>query len=113
MSIAEGFVGDIALPNVRYELEYELQSRRDKEEKLATKTGQVLMDWQIDGDQAAAEKEADQPTVFGNASTTPSPHRRHQSVHRQTNETAVSDGDQVKSVSRQRQTSRKTTSITE
>lgn len=72
----EGFVGDIALPNVRYELEHELQSRRDREEKLATKTGQVLIDWQMDGDQALAEKEAERPS---NGSTTPQPHRHHQS----------------------------------
>lgn len=97
----EGFVGDIALPNVRYELEYELQSRRDKEEKLAAKTAQVLIDWQMDGDQAAAEKEADRPS-FGNASITSQPHRRHQSGHMQT-ETSTSD----------RKQSRKSTSITE
>ena len=61
---------------MRYELEYELQSRRDKEQKLATKTDQVLIDWQIDGDQAEAEKEADRPT-FLNGSSTHQTHRRH------------------------------------
>ena len=30
----EGFIGDIALPNVRNEIEYELQMRRDEEQLL-------------------------------------------------------------------------------
>lgn len=55
----EGFVGDIALPNVRYELEYELQSRRDEQKQLTAKTGQLLTDWRVDGQQAEAENRAD------------------------------------------------------
>lgn len=106
---AEGFVGDIALPNVRYELEYELQSRRDKE--LASKTGQVLIDWEIDGDQAEAEKEADRPTAFINGSSTLQPHRLHHSAQLQSDETS-NDGQQARPGGRQRQ-GRKQASITE
>ena len=81
---AEGFVGDIAVsPNVRYELEYELQSRRDREKKLAAKTSQVLIDWEIDGDQAEAEKEADRPAALLNDS---SALRLHHSTHLQAND---------------------------
>ncbi len=71
-------VSDLDMPNVRYELEYEQQSRRDKE--LASKTGQVLIDWETDSDQAEAEKEADRgQQLFSTAgSSTLQPHRLHQ-----------------------------------
>lgn len=107
---AEGFVGDVALPNVRYELEYELQSRRDREQKLAVKTGQVLIDWEIDGNQAEAEKEADRFASF-NGSSALQQQRLHHSAHLQTDEIS-DDGQQLKPGGRQRQ-GRKHTSITE
>lgn len=105
---------------MRYELEHELQSRRDREEKLATKTGQVLIDWQMDGDQALAEKEAERPfnnasTTSTTASTTTQAHRHHQSSHVRATETKTDDSqlDQP-SVSQQYQPSRKKpASITE
>jgi hypothetical protein len=100
------------LPNVRYELEYELQSRRDKEQKLATKTGQVLIDWEIDGDQAEAEKEAERPAAFLNGSSTLQPHRLHHSVQQQSDETSNDGQQQVRPGGRQRQ-GRKQASITE
>ena len=59
---SEGFIGDVALPNVRYELEYELQMRQDAQ---ADKTGKILADWQTDHDQAADDQVAvsKQPSV--------------------------------------------------
>jgi hypothetical protein len=52
---SEGFIGDVALPNVRYELEYELQMRQDAQ---ADKTGKILADWQTDHDQAEDDQVA-------------------------------------------------------
>lgn len=80
--IAEGFVGDIALPNVRYELEYELQkSTRRTDEPLTSRTKQLLDDWQTDGEQASKEKRADELEL----ATTEAAHRRRHQRQRASN----------------------------
>ena len=67
----EGFVGDVALPNVRYELEHELQQRRDAQAK---ETGRILAEWEIDQDEADRDGEtiSRQPSTGATLPTSPS-----------------------------------------
>ena len=74
----EGFVGDVALPNVRYELEHELQQRRDAQAK---ETGRILAEWEIDQDEADRDGEtiSRQPSTGATLPTSPSSPSRNAS----------------------------------